>query len=296
MAIKIGEKSQEGSFKMYKGMAAFNIVAVNPNKEELSKITGRNIENEPEYLTKNDEGKTQMRVVFYGKTDLTNEMNNGIDMLVPISFMLVDEPKVGASSGKTQIIDKYGRTAWATPQELANKAIPQYSNGPANICADYRPAFSGEEFLVNFLQEWLNIPNPAIYKDKQWIMKEDPSASEVSLNKDALFKGNVQEFEGLVEAAKLYAVKAAVGIKTTDTEKGTRQYQTVFNRKFAKNAITNFDKIEEAIVGFQSNGGAPSVEFSTLPLHENVVEATNFSAADNDPLGVASAPTDNPWG
>lgn len=295
MAIKIGEKSQEGSFKMYKGMAAFNIVAVNPNKEELSKITGRDIENEPEYLTKNDEGKTQMRVVFYGKTDLTNEINNGIDMLVPISFMLVDEPKVGASSGKTQIIDKYGRTAWATPQELANKAIPQYSNGPANICADYRPAFSGEEFLVNFLQEWLNIPNPAIYKDKQWIMKEDPSASEVSLNKDALFKGNVQEFEGLVEAAKLYAVKAAVGIRTSETDKGTRQYQSVFVRKFAKNAITNFDKIEEAIVGFQSNGGAPSVEFSTLPLHENVVEATNFSASDNDPLGVGSAPSNSPW-
>ena len=295
MAIKIGEKSQEGSFKMYKGMAAFNIVAVNPNKEELSKITGRDIENEPEYLTKNDEGKTQMRVVFYGKTDLTNEMNNGIDMLVPISFMLVDEPKVGASSGKTQIIDKYGRTAWVTPQELANKAIPQYSNGPANICADYRPVFSGEEFLVNFLQEWLNIPNPAIYKDKQWIMKDDPSASEVSLNKDALFKGNVQEFEGLVEAAKLYAVKAAVGIRTSETDKGTRQYQSVFVRKFAKNAITNFDKIEEAIVGFQSNGGAPSVEFSTLPLHENVVEATNFSAADNDPLGVGSAPSNSPW-
>ena len=296
MAIKIGEKSQEGSFKMYKGMAAFNIVAVNPNKEELSKITGRDIENEPEYLTKNDEGKTQMRVVFYGKTDLTNEMNNGIDMLVPISFMLVDEPKVGASSGKTQIIDKYGRTAWATQEELANKAIPQYSNGPANICADYRPAFSGEEFLVNFLQEWLNIPNPATYKDNKWVMKEDTSASEVSLNKDALFKGNVKEFEGLVEAAKLYAVKAAVGIRTSETDKGTRQYQSVFVRKFAKNAITKFDRIEEAIVGFQSNGGAPSVEFSTLPLHENVVEATNFSTADNDPLGVASAPTDNPWG
>ena len=64
----------------------------------------------------------------------------------------------------------------------------------------------------------------------------------------------------------------------------------------AKNAVTDYSKIDAAIADFQSNGGAPGTEFSTQPLHENVVEATSFAASDNDPLGAATAPTATPWG
>ena len=47
MAIKIGKQSEEGAFKLYKGIAAFNIVAVNPSKAELENITGRTYDDEP---------------------------------------------------------------------------------------------------------------------------------------------------------------------------------------------------------------------------------------------------------
>lgn len=296
MAVKVGKESVEGSFKMYKGMAAFNIVAVNPTKAELEALTGRDIENDPEYVGKTDEGKEQVRVVFYGKTAPDAKLNNGIEMLIPISFMLTKDYRVGQTSGKYQIIDKFGRTAWATKEEVQSKSIPQYSSGPANISADYRPAWQGEEFLVDFLIQWLNIPNPANYKDGKWIMKEDPSDSEVSLDMAALFKGDVKELKELVTLAAAYTVKGAVGIRTVDNENGTRQYQAVFTRKFAKNAVTDYSKIDAAIADFQSNGGAPGTEFSTQPLHENVVEATSFTAPDNDPLGAATAPASTPWG
>nr|DAS84834.1 MAG TPA: hypothetical protein [Crassvirales sp.] len=296
MAVKVGKESVEGSFKMYKGMAAFNIVAVNPTKAELEALTGREIENDPEYVGKTEEGKDQVRVVFYAKTAPEAKLNNGIELLIPISFMLTKDYKIGQTSGKCQIIDKFGRTAWATKEELQSKSIPQYTSGPANISADYRPAWQGEEFLVDFLIQWLNIPNPANYKDGKWIMKEDPSDSEVSLDMAALFKGDVKELKELVTLAAAYTVKGAVGIRTVDNENGTRQYQAVFTRKFAKNAVTDYSKIDAAIADFQSNGGAPGTEFSTQPLHENVVEATSFTAPDNDPLGAATAPTATPWG
>ena len=111
-------------------------------------------------------------------------------------------------------------------------------------------------------------------------------------------KGDVKELKELVTLAAAYTVKGAVGIRTVDNENGTRQYQAVFTRKFAKNAVTDYSKIDAAIADFQSNGGAPGTEFSTQPLHENVVEATSFAAptADNDPLGAATAPTATPWG
>ena len=297
MAVKVGKESVEGSFKMYKGMAAFNIVAVNPTKAELEALTGREIENDPEYVGKTDEGKEQVRVVFYGKTAPDAKLNNGIEMLIPISFMLTKDYRVGQTSGKYQIIDKFGRTAWATKEEVQSKAIPQYTSGPANISANYRLAWQGEEFLTDFLIQWLNIPGPAVYKDKVWVMKENPDDSEVSLDMAALFKGDVKELKELVTLAAAYIVKGAVGIRTVDNENGTRQYQAVFTRKFAKNAVTDYSKIDAAITEFQNAGGAPGTEFSTQPLHENVVEATTFTpAADNDPLEAATAPTSTPWG
>ena len=297
MAVKVGKESVEGSFKMYKGMAAFNIVAVNPTKAELEALTGRELENEPEYVGKTDEGKEQVRVVFYGKTAPDAKLNNGIEMLIPISFMLTKDYRVGQTSGKYQIIDKFGRTAWATKEEVQSKAIPQYTSGPANISADYRLAWQGEEFLTDFLIQWLNIPGPAVYKDKVWVMKENTDDSEVSLDMAALFKGDVKELKELVTLAAAYIVKGAVGIRTVDNENGTRQYQAVFTRKFAKNAVTDYSRIDAAITEFQNAGGAPGTEFSTQPLHENVVEATTFTpAADNDPLGAATAPTSTPWG
>lgn len=297
MAVKVGKESVEGSFKMYKGMAAFNIVAVNPTKVELEALTGREIENDLEYIGKTDEGKEQVRVVFYAKTAPEAKLNNGIELLVPISFMLTKDYKVGQNSGKYQIIDKFGRTAWATKEEVQSKSIPQYSSGPANISADYRLAWQGEEFLVDFLIQWLNIPGPAVYKDKVWVMKENTDDSEVSLDMAALFKGDVKELKELITLAAAYTVKGAVGIRTVDNENGTRQYQAVFTRKFAKNAVTDYSRIDAAITEFQNAGGAPGTEFSTQPLHENVVEATTFTpAADNDPLGAATAPTSTPWG
>jgi len=37
--------------------------------------------------------------------------------------MLTKDYRVGQTSGKCQIIDKFGRTAWATKEEVQSKAI-----------------------------------------------------------------------------------------------------------------------------------------------------------------------------
>ena len=193
MAVKIGTAAQESSFKLYKGVAAFNVVAVNPTKKELEAITGRTIENDPVYKSKDDNGNDTMRITFYVKTDPSAPVNNGIDLSTSFSFMLTKAQKVGSNSGKIQVIDKYGRTAWATKEELASKTVPQYAKGPANIDKDYRAACQGEEALVDFLKVWVNIPNPANYVNGTWIMKDEASDSEVSLNLKQIFAGDVSE-------------------------------------------------------------------------------------------------------
>ena len=275
MAIKIGKQSEEGVFKLYKGIAAVNILAVNPNKAELEKTTGRTYDEEPVYRGVDENGNETMRITFYAKTNSEARVNNNIDLLLPISFTLVKTRRIGQQSGKIQIIDKYGRTAWATPTELEAHAIPQYPKGPANISADYRTAVIGEEYLINFLIKWLNIPGPANYKDGKWIMKDNPEDSEVSINLSKIFAGDVSELIEVVSMAREYLVKVAVGIRTTDDGK---QYQAVFTRDFAKNAVTDYSKLDAAITEFKNNGGAPNTVFDVNPLHENVVESTQFDA------------------
>ena len=289
MAIKIGKKSEENGFKMYQGVAAFNVAAVNPNKKVLGDLTGRDIEEEPEYIGTDENGNQFVRVTFWLKTDPMAKVNNGIELLTSTSFTLVKAQRVGQSSGKIQVIDKYGRTAWATPEEVKNKEVPQYKNGPANIDHAYRAAFQGEESLVNFLISWLNIPNPAKYKDGKWVMNQNAGDSEIILNYAELFKGNVKELNELVSLASTYLVKAAVGIRTTDDNK---QYHQVFNRMFLKNAATDYSRLDAEITNFKSNGGAPNTEYSVEPLHEYVVEATDFSADTNNEDPFSS---DLPW-
>lgn len=298
MAVKVGKESVEGNYALYKGVAALNILAVNPNKAELSELTGRDIEEEPQYVSQTEEGKAQVRVTFYARTNPESKINSDINLLIPISFILVKDFRIGQTSGKCQIIDKFGRTAWATKDDMQAKRVPVYPSGPANISADYRPAWQGEEFLIDFLIQWLNIPGPANYKDKKWVMKENTEDSEVSLNMDALFKGDVSELRELVNTAKAYTVKAAIGIRSVENENGVREYQAVFTRKFLKNAVTDYSKLDAAITEFQNAGGAPNTIFSTEPLHENVVEATEFTpeAPEADPLNAGGGSPATPWG
>lgn len=293
MAVKVGKRSEEGSFKLYQGVGAFNILAVNPDKATLSKLTGREIENEPEYLGKTDDGKPYVRVVFWVGTDPTAKVNNGIKLLTSFSFMITNEFRVGQTSGKTQVIDKFGRTAWATEDDLKTGAIPQYANGPANISEGYRPAYQGEENLIDFLIQWLNIPSPMDYtKDKKWVMKKDTSDCEVSLDMKKLLTGDVSELSSLVSIAANYAVKACIGVRTSDDNK---QYQQVYIQKFLKNAVNDYSKLDADIQGRKASGGYPTTEFDVQPLHEYNVDSTDFSNPDNDPLGANQAPAASPW-
>ena len=58
---KVSESTEgSGEIKRYVGIGSTFILGVNPNKEELEKIYGRTIENEPEYTGVQDSNGTQV--------------------------------------------------------------------------------------------------------------------------------------------------------------------------------------------------------------------------------------------
>jgi hypothetical protein len=135
---------------------------------------------------------------------------------------------------KVQVIDKYGRTAWVTTEQFKNKQIPMYSNGkPANIDADYRMCYRGEEQLMDFIKKFMNVPNVMKFNatDRSWSLIDTPEIAECRLDTfDAMFKGDLTEINNLVEVNASGSVGLLIGIKR-NPETGAI-YHAVYTHQF----------------------------------------------------------------
>ena len=288
MAFSAGKESTEGGeFKRYIGVAPVRVLAVNPTKSEQEKLYNTTLDKDPEYVGNvNVNGKDvqNVRISFVVKTD---EEKCGIDMTTNVTFFLQNAPRMGSQSGKYQIIDKYGRTAWATEEDIKAKQIPVYSNGkPANIDADYRQAYVGEEELTNFIKNYLNIPNVQKYVDSEWKLVDNPSECEARLDKIAdYFKGNFAELKSIISLQPNNKIKVMFGVRTSEDGK---EYQAVYTRMTLKNGISDYSRLDKDLQEAKQNGAYSTTEFSVCPIKEYKIEATPVD-------DLPTAPAANPW-
>lgn len=309
MAIARGNESQEArEFKRYIGVAPVFIKAVNPDKKEHEALFNTTLEEAPNYVGSvevdgNDVANARIQVVFQPDVEKI-----GFEMpLVTMALFLQNRPRVGANSGKTQVIDKYGRTAWATPEELAAHAIPVYSNGPADIDKDYRPAYVGEEELMEFVKAYLCIPSintwDADLKKMVPNTKVKPEECECRFdNLDKIFKGDFSEIKDALGFQPTNKVKVMLGVRTAEDGK---LFQAVYTRKFLRNSSTNFSsldkELQEMIKNAAENGRTLNTEYAAVAVHEYSVEATTFTPAagaapsEDMPFEPASSGSDSPW-
>lgn len=302
MAFAKGKESTEGvEFPKYIGIAPVYVLAVNPTKEELSKIYGSEIPNDPEYIGVQESGKDKhkvnfARIDFIIKTDKESKDCPEIEMISKFTVFMKNEPRINKLGTKLQIVDKYGRFAWVTKEEASAHAIPQYSNGPANIDPDYRPAYIGEEELTGFMKNYLVIPEVMSYINSEWVPnpKVDPSECEARFNNIAdYFKGNFTELKESIAYQPTNKVKVLFGIRTTDDNK---QYQAVYTQKVLKNNVTDYSRLDKELQERKQAGAYPTTEFKVQPLQEFNVTATKF----NEIPGASDLPFDasseSAWG
>lgn len=310
MAIARGNESKEAQeFKRYTGVAPVFIKAINPNKKEHEVLFNTTLDEAPNYLgtVEDQDGNSfksaRIQLVFQPDTEKI-----GFEMpLITMALFLQDRPKVGATSGKTQVIDKYGRTAWATDEELAAHAIPVYKNGPADIDKDYRPAYVGEEELMEFVKAYLCIPNVTTWDAENRKMipntKVKPEECECRFdNLDKVFKGDFSEIKDALGFQPTNKVKVLLGVRT-DVETG-KLYQAVYTRKFLRNASNNYSsldkEVQEMIKNAAENGRTLNTEYDVAPVHEYAVAATTFqptseTAAPSEDMPFPEATNEVPW-
>lgn len=314
MAISKGNASKEAQeFKRYIGVCPVFVKAVNPNKAEHEKLFNTTLEEAPVYVQdKEDAEGNSYKNVRISVVLAPDVEKIGFEMpLVTMPLFVANQKQHGANSGKYQIVDKYGRFAWATETEISAKEIPTYSNGKkADISNEYRIAYVGEEDLTNFIRAFLCIPTITKWDNDNKCMVPntdvEPEECECRLEVESfekLFKGDFSEIKDILGFQPTNKVKVCLGVRT-DANSG-RLFQSVYTKKFMSNASTNYnslDKLLQADAAYASeHNKVLSTEYSAEAVHEYSVTPTTFApSADAAPSGdmpfdAPSADAGDPW-
>lgn len=272
MAFGSGVESTEetiSSFKNYIGIGAYHVVGINPTKKELEKIYGREVKEEPVYISTDKDGIAQVRIDFIVKSDPS--VNNGIEFTTKAVCFLKRKGRRTTDGNKRQFINLYGDTAWLTDEQAKAEEIPENMKErflPVKI----RPSYEGEETLVKFLKAYIGIPQVS-FKGK---MIPDPTKAEALLEKvESYFKGDVSEIKNAIGLQPNNRVKLITMVKLTDDNK---KYQAIYMTqpmKFSQTDYTwSYGELEKEI----ANGRFVNHKTSIKPLAEysEIIKPTSF--------------------
>ena len=303
MAIKANASATGGGeFKRFIGVGSFKVLGVNPTKEELSAFLGREVQNDPVYLTDktDDDGKAykSLRLSFMIEADplyedgKENKTNAALaePYKTTVNFFIESRYNYNKDKTKIQVRDKYARTAWVTVEQAKNHQIPVYSNGPARIDKNYQPLLRGEEALLQFIVNYLNVTPIESYNSNtaQWVTNAHPEDCEATLDEiQSYFKGNIKELKEICKMMPNNRVKILIGIRTDNEGK---QYENAYTETTLRNGTRSYTFLKDRIDGRKSQGGLQNVVFSDDPagiitdIHEynaNVKETDLSKPADN---------------
>lgn len=296
MAFSAGQESKDSAaISRYIGVGSVNVLAINPNKAKLAEIFGMELEDEPVYVGTQEQDGQQ---VPYARIDVVlqtvPELNDGIELKTRMALFIRNQYRYNRDKSKVQVIDKYGRTAWVTIEQARAQEIPVYANGnTAQLDADYRPCYVGEEELTNFFKTFLNIASPTVFKNKQWVPADNLAVCEARFDSiPNMFKGDFSELVNAWKQQLNNKMKILFGVRTTNEGK---QYQTFYTRMFLRNNATSYDRLEQDVKQTKEAGALSTSEFQIVPLQEYVVNSTpleNSQPVGDDPFGN---PADNPF-
>jgi len=265
MAVKTSNKADESTvkdFKYWTGLIPYNVVAVNPNLEELKKIGIDYLTKEPEYYSEKDFGQGPVKSVivdFWLKSAQLPDVPEGVEVLTNVRFNINVDPFEGSNTGKKQFINAYGRTTWVADASELDKN--QYYKNVKS-----RQSHRGEEELHKFLFAWLNMS----YDDKaeQW--------DECQIDIQKLMNQDFSELKTIVAGAKNYVVKCLTGINIVDKEGKIRYYYTIYNKMFLKHNQHSTNRMQEYIGENQYN------EFKADAYTFDIQEFDKSAKPDND--------------
>lgn len=283
-------------FTKYVGVASVNVIAINPDNAKLRQYGWQIAEgaDEPKYVSTFEKDGVQIptaRVRFLVKIKNYTPDN---DPVLPLDFHIRQDVVLNREKTKCKVIDSFGRTAWATQDDLKNHKIPLDRNGnPLRISTPYKLCHYGEEELIQFLMKYLVITPFSIFNrvKNEWENTKNPGKLTID-NWDALCKGDTKELAGYLAIKPDNCVTVVLGVRTSDNN---RVYQTFLNTKFYSNAMRanlstgEYDAVNTAISKFCENrSDGDAFLFSAAPVREWKEKASTVE--DNSEKSVFDVP------
>lgn len=233
--------------KLYTGIENFKVTHVNPTHEQLKEIYGENAK-EPVYLSTDEDGNKRLRFDFY-----IDNVAEEDEPSIKTKFSLFMSPKHTLSqTDKYKYLNKFGQFAW----------LPKDGTVPENMSwfveDGKRKAYDGEEEVIGFLRNILNLPSHE--KAKQ------PSDAESLFSEDDITKFFSGDFSGIrdIVLSSPNKIGLLLGVKRADNG---NLYQDVFTRvtlrQYSKNS-KKFDYIRKNVMEAQENGAYPNTDFGNI--------------------------------
>lgn len=203
MAI-VGNKRETTDNSVRKvGLAVCEPLVINPSKKQLEELLGKDIENSPEYLSKDDDGNKQLNLDFWLK-----EIKTGKRFKMKIK--LVDKTHY-IPDNKIRFVDAKGNTSYFLDNK-ENLVDWMQKNNP-------RIAKVGEVEMYKFMR--------AHQGEIDFMAIQD-----FSVDWDRLMKGDVSELNELKHSDFKTNVLVTLAVRLDKSSGELKHYQTVYNRAF----------------------------------------------------------------
>lgn len=276
--------------KIYTGLENFKVVSVNPDHAKLKEMFGENAK-EPIYLTKSeikDESGNVTGEVDQLKFDFyVDNQNEEQPITTKISLYVNRQEFKSYKTGKSQVINLYGRTTWLTEDQI-NQALPEYQL-PKLAGGTYpydgegmRKAYKGEEAVIALLRAVLGLKAPKNNEDKK------SSASQFDVQDwENFFKGNFKLIQQLIENSN-NKIGILLGAKTVEEN----VYQDAYARTVVPQYIKNtrkLDYLRKQVENAKANGGFGSTDFGD-PSYKLVEYNPEMSFNSGAKMNGGSAP------
>lgn len=263
--------------KKYIGIAAVNYVALNPSKEKLEAMRGYPLEREVNYMSKMQSADGRdidtIRLDIYLKTtedDINKVDGDVVNVTVPLTIYLKNQTVYGPTSGKYQVVDKYGRFAWIDKASLDAHTVP--SN--IRLDTDYRQAYVGEEDITKFCKALVGIEEVG-WTDKEGQYHANPNPENCKARLDNIneyFKGDLSELESILALQPKNKCKVMFGVK--EDAVNNRSYQVVYPHHFLKFGNNSYNSMEKNL-----NNNLPYLKnsvYQVCSLKEYAMQPTSF--------------------
>lgn len=215
--VKGTQRAESKEFSKHVGFALVSVVSINPSREEINKLVGKDDADDDkvvEYVGETQDGETKARLSFWLKEEKTGR-------LFVHNISIIDKEKKNKDGDKNQWINNVGITTWVDEEANLPEWFTKFTDKEKNVLGKktYIKASPGQEELGIFMRTWLGKLNFNL-----------PDA-DISIDRKKLFAGNFKELKSLIGEEFTTPLVVLLGVRT-DKEDSTKQYQQVYSKGF----------------------------------------------------------------